>query len=234
MRPLTGRHGVTLLELLLAITLLALVGAVVTTVIVAASRVAGRATNQLALERTVHTAQALLGQELRDADWGDVSVGADAIRLPRTIGAGTPCASAAGSVVVAREAWEGERAPEAGRDFLRVLDAETAAWQEGAVTDVLDATCPSGAPAWRLVSSAASVAVAAVRVVERVVLRRYVAGSAEWLGLAPADGSSPVQPFAGPLLPGFSRFARVGEVLQLELVAVAGARTLALPLGAAP
>jgi type II secretory pathway component PulJ len=59
MRSLS-RSGVTLLELLLVITLLALLGVVVTAVVVGASRVAARATAELALERTVQVAATFL------------------------------------------------------------------------------------------------------------------------------------------------------------------------------
>jgi hypothetical protein len=121
-----------------------------------------------------------------------------------------------------------------GRDRVLVLIDGAAPWRSAALLDVTAALCPDGRPAWRLQLSAMADSARLVRVLEDVVLRRYASGGSEWLGLAPAGGGSVVQPFAGPLLPAASRFARVGDLLRVDLVAGAGTRSVAIPLGATP
>ncbi len=229
-----SRQGVTLLELLLAITLLGLFGAMVTSVLVAASRIAARATAQLALERTAQTLQAFLGQELRDGEWAELGLSAAAIALSRRVGSGEPCGAGVGTLLLRRAQWNGDRAPEAARDQIAVLADPSSAWDDAPLLAIVPASCPDGAAAWRLTASVASDSVRMIRVLEPVMLRRYRAGASDWLGLAPADGGSPVQPFAGPLRSGASRFARVGDLLQVELGTVAGIRAFTIPLGNAP
>lgn len=233
MRTLS-RSGVTLLELLLVITLLTLLGVMVTAVVVGASRVAARATAQLVLERTVQVAATFLRYELRDGEWGNVAVAADAVTMRRAVGEGSACATDSLSVWLRRSDWQGDRAPEAGRDRLLLLSRLDEPWREAGLTDITLGSCPDGAAAWRLAMTPRVDSVRVVRVIEPVLLRRYRAGANDWLGLAPGDGSSPVQPFAGPLTPGAARFLRVGDSLRVELVTTAGNRAFTIPLAATP
>ncbi len=233
MRSLS-RSGVTLLELLLVITLLALIGVMVTAVVVGASRVAARATAQLALERTVQVAATFLRHELRDGDWSSVTVAADVVTLRRAVGEGSACTSDSLSIWLRRTGWQGDRAPEAGRDRLLLLLRPDQPWREVSLADITPASCPDGTTAWRLTMTPPVDSVRVVRVIEPVLLRRYRAGAGDWLGLAPGDGSSPVQPFAGPLTPGASRFLRVGDSLRVELVTAGGNRAFTIPLAATP
>lgn len=233
MRSLS-RSGVTLLELLLVITLLTLLGVVVTAVVVGASRVAARATAELALERTVQVAATFLRHELRDGEWSTVTVTDDSVTMRRAVGEGIACSADSVAVWLRRSDWQGDRAPEAGRDRLLLLPRPDAPWREAGLTDVTLGSCPDGATAWRLAMTPLVDSVRVVRVIEPVLLRRYRAGASDWLGLAPGDGSSPVQPFAGPLTPGASRFVRVGDSLRVELVTAAGNRAFTIPLAATP
>lgn len=233
MRSLT-RRGVTLLELLLVVTLLGLLGVMVSAVVVGASRVAARHVGALALDRTTHVATVFLQHELRDARWDDVAVAMASVRLSRPVGDGVACDAGGTSLWLRRDGWRGDRAPEVGRDRVHLLTNGREDWRAIALSNVAAARCPDGSPAWRLTLSTAADSVRLVRVFEDVVVRRYASGGAEWLGLAPADGSSPVQPFAGPLWSGASRFARVGDLLRVDLAARTGSRTVSIPVSALP
>lgn len=233
MRTLT-RRGVTLLELLVVVTLLGLLGVMVSAVVVGASRVAARHVGALALERTTQVATVLLHHELRDARWLDVAVASAAVWLSRPVGDGVACDAGGTSLWLRRDGWRGDRAPEVARDRLLLLADGLTDWRGAALNNVAAALCPDGSPAWRLTLSTAADSVQLLRVLEDVVVRRYPSGGAEWLGLAPADGSSPVQPFAGPLWSGASRFARVGDLLRVDLAARTGSRTFSIPVSALP
>jgi len=233
MRAVT-RAGVTLFELLLVLTLLGLLGVLVSAVVVGASRGAARHVGGLSLERTAQVATVFMQHELRDARGDELAVTAASVWLSRPVGDGVVCQAGGSSLWLRRDAWRGERAPEAGRDRLLLLTDGDTPWRGAALLDVSGALCPDGSPAWRLGLSAATDSAQLLRVLEDVVLRRYASGGAEWFGLAPADGSSPVQPFAGPLLVGASRFARVGDLLRVDLVAPAGNRALSIPVAVVP
>jgi len=233
MRSLT-RRGVTLLELLVVMTLLGLLGVMVSAVVVGASRVAARHLGALSLERTAQVAAVFLQHDLRDALWTDLSVATASVRLPRPVGDGVICQASGNSLWLRRDPWSGDRAPEAGRDRLLLLTDGQATWRGSGLQAVVAALCPDGSAAWRLDLSAVTDSVQLARVLEDVVLRRYAAGGSEWLGLAPADGSSPVQPFAGPLLSGASRFARVGDLLRVDLMTSAGVRDVVIPVAVVP
>ena len=110
---------------------------------------------------------------------------------------------------MARAAWRGSRDPEAGRDQLWLLtEPVIAVWEGHAVLGVSNDSCPGGGPALRLLLSAPVGVALLARVVEPTELRLYRSGSKGWLGLAPADSSSPVQPFAGPIDVASSWFMR--------------------------
>lgn len=233
MRALT-RRGVTLLELLVVVALLGLLGVLVSAVVIGASRVAARHVGALALERTAQVATVFLHHELRDARWEDVAVTAAAVWLARPVGDGAACDASGTSLWLRRDGWRGDRAPEVARDRLLLLTDGQADWRGAVLNSVATSLCPDGRPAWHLTLGAPADSVRLLRVVEDVVVRRYGSGGTEWLGLAPADGSSPVQPFAGPLWSGASRFARVGDLLRVDLVTSTGRRSVSIPLAVLP
>ncbi|MBK7594043.1 MAG: prepilin-type N-terminal cleavage/methylation domain-containing protein [Gemmatimonadetes bacterium] len=226
------RRGVTLIELLLVLCLLGIVGVTVTAMVLGASRVAARATAHLAAERTAVVSASFLRHTLADGVWRDVTVAVDSIGLGRPVGEAALCAASGAQLWLRRSSWSGDRAPDPTRDQLRSWpDSGTAAVDE-AIMGVTGDLCPDGAPAWRLLRGTGAAVGWWVRVVEPTTVRRYRVGSSEWLGLS--DGGAPVQPFAGPLVAGASRFARIGGALQVDLVTVAGSSGLSLPLGSRP
>ncbi len=225
------RRGTTLIELLLVLCLLGIVGVMVTAMVLGASRVAARATANLAADRTALVAATFLRHALREGDWGDVTVATDSIRLSRPLGEAVVCDTAGTTLWLRRSSWSGDRAPDPTRDRLQLWSESTSAAVTEAIGDVTGAACPDGGPAWRVLRETSAAVGWWVRVVEPTTIRRYRAGTAEWLGLT--DGSAPVQPFAGPLLVGASRFARIGGALQVDLLTAAGRRGLTVPLGVA-
>ncbi len=227
------RRGVSLLELLLAINILLLFLAGVTTVVRGAGRVTARAVTALASERTAMVAAALLQYELRDGAWVALTLGTDRVGYPRRVGEGGTCDGSIGEAVVAQADWVGERTPDPTRDRLVAL-IPGGLWREAALTALAATSCPDGRPAWRLSMGDPLDSVAWVRIVEPTLYRRYRSGTSDWLGLAPADGSAPVQPFAGPLRPGAGDFRRTMGVLEIDLLLPSGVRSLSLPLDSRP
>ena len=226
------RRGVTLVELLLVLCLLGIVGVTVTAMVLGASRVAARATAHLAAERTGVVSASFLRHALAEGAWSDVTVAVDSIGVARPVGEAALCAAGGTHLWLRRSSWFGDRAPDPTRDHLRLWPDSGTVSADEAITDVTGDVCPDGAPAWRLGRAASTAVGGWVRVLEPTTVRRYRVGSSEWLGLS--DGSAPVQPFAGPLLVGASRFARIGGALQVDLVMPAGTRGLSLPLGTGP
>ncbi len=222
----------TLVELLVVLSLLGVVGATITAMVLGASRVAARTTSQLVAERTMLVAGTFLRHALRDAQWSGVTVADDAIALERPVGEGALCGSSGPRLWLRRSSWRGDRAPDPTRDRLQLWPEGGTTATRAQLTGVANDPCPDGAPAWRLERDDTTMVAGWVRVAEATTVRRYRVGSSEWLGLS--DGAAPVQPFAGPLQPGASRFARIGGALQVELATAAGARQITIPLEGTP
>lgn len=226
------RRGVTLLELLLVLALLGIVGSMVTAMVTAASRMGARAATQLAAERTTQVAATFFRHALAAATWPDVAVAVDSVALLRPVGEGAVCAANGMELWIRQVDWTGERAPDPARDQLVVWPLGSIGPVREAMVGVVGSSCPDGAAAWRVTRGAGGAIGAWVRVESPATVRRYRVGSAEWLGLV--EGGATVQPFAGPLVVGASRFAAIGEVLQLDLVTPGGNRAIPIPLRAGP
>ncbi|MES2305562.1 MAG: prepilin-type N-terminal cleavage/methylation domain-containing protein [Gemmatimonadota bacterium] len=208
MRSLT-RAGVTLLELMLVLVVAAILAALVTTVVVASAKSAQRQSLALDEQRSLAAVAAWSRADLRDGEPGDVAVpAADRLVAHHPVGAGAPCRVSGAELYISRASWRATRDPEPGRDELWLLtSATTPAWDEPPFVAVGTSTCPDGSAALHLTLGVAVAPVLLVRAVEPVQLRLYRSGSRWWVGMAPADGSSPVQPIAGPFDPAGSRFA---------------------------
>lgn len=193
----------------MVVVIAAILAALVTTVVLAAGRSARRQSEALHQLRSAAAIAAWLRATLRDSDSADVQVpAADRLLSPQPVGAGPACAVNGADLIVPRQSWRAQRDPEAGRDLLWLLtDPVAGSWSSAALMAVGSATCPDGSPALRLSLAAAAPAALLVRAVEPLLLRSYQSGSSWWLGLAPADGSAVVQPFAGPVVPTTTRFA---------------------------
>ena len=205
-----NRRGWTLLELLVVVLLSTLLAALVFGAVAGAARSATLQRRALDRERTQAALGAWWRAAFRDGESGDVSLPAiDRIVVQLPVGVAVPCQQAGAELWIARAAWRGSRDPEAGRDQLWLLtEPVTAAWQGLAILGVSSDVCPGGETALRLLLSAPVGAGLLVRVVEPTELRLYRSGAKGWLGLAPADSSSSVQPFAGPVDVASSWFSR--------------------------
>ncbi len=230
------RRGVTLVELAMSVVLLGFFAMLYATVVLSAARPAARAVDGLVSARTIGGLRTFLSQELRDATAHDVVATTSDVMFDRPVGEASVCADSGTAVLIADTSYLGTRTPQAGRDRVALLAAGDSAWQVTAIDSVSAARCPtSGAAALRLGVAPHAGSVATLRVMEPVDLSVYRSRGADWYGLAPADHSAPVQPFAGPLAPSASDFRASAASLE-AVVAPAGATavTLHVPLGPAP
>lgn len=204
------RRGWTLLELLLVMLLSAMLASLVAAVIAGAARAATRQARALDRERTQAALTGWWRVVLRDADSADVAVSSlDRIVAHLPVGAAVPCGQTGSVLWIARSEWGGGRDPEVGRDLVWLLtEPRLGVWDHLTILAVSNDRCPGGEPALRLSLAAVVLPGLLARVVEPLQLRLYPSGGKGWLGLAPADGSAPVQPFAGPVELAASWFAR--------------------------
>lgn len=228
----------TLIELLVGLSLLALLGGLAVATVEGPARSGAHAVAVLDVARTTSTTGALLRQELRDADSLDVSIASGTrLMLARPVGDAAVCGTVGSALLILRADWSGARLPEAAHDQAWVLvDPLGETWDSMAIAAVGTGQCPAdGSPALRLTLPAPVVNPLMVRVVEPTELSVYRSGTADWLGLAPADGSASVQPFAGPLRAGASHFNRFGAALHLFVaMSPLNDTTIVIPLGSPP
>jgi prepilin-type N-terminal cleavage/methylation domain-containing protein len=233
MRPVT-RRGVTLVELLVGLVLLAMLGLAITRTLATASGATARALRGLVVARTLMATGTLLREELGQGVSADVALpSTTAVDFNRVIGAGPLC-GVAGSVVLLRGSeWRGVRWPEEARDNVMLLtDVSAGTWSTIAIDSVANGNCSDGANAIRLTLAAAAGPAVYARVTEPVRLREYASGGSGWWGLAAASGLSPVQPFAGPLDMPLQPLLSSPAVLQLNFRPTFGSdTTLRVPLG---
>ncbi|MEP6590942.1 MAG: hypothetical protein ABJC19_07150 [Gemmatimonadota bacterium] len=204
------RRGWSAVEVLVVVALAALLASLCTAVITASARAAVRQRRALDRERLGQTVGAWWRAALRDAEGGDVEVASPvAITMKQPVGGGAVCWSDADTLRIARTEWRASRDPEPGRDLLWLLrDAVQGQWEAAELLLARAGRCPDGALALELLLATPVATVQLVRVVEPLQLRLYRSGVAAWLGEAPADGSSPVQPVAGPVVLPASQFTR--------------------------
>lgn len=229
------RSGFTLIELALGLVMLAVFASAMVAVVRGAGLSASRATASLLADRAMQSLQQFLQQELRDASSTDVTVmSATRMAVSRPIGEERPCADSGGKLLLADSSWTGSRLPAGGRDDAWLLiDPVAATWLRLAIDSVTSDRCPAdNALAMRLHLPVHAGRAAIVRVMEPVHLSAYRSGAADWFGLAPANGSAAVQPFAGPLTPGIARFSWFADHLAIVVPPLGLSPVIALiPLG---
>lgn len=228
-----SRRGTTLVELVLAITLLGLLAVLAGGVV----RIAAT-TNRLALaahlrEQVGQSIAQFLRHDLAEARGADLSLTAPGqLRMDRPVGESRPCASGGNNVSLARADWRGGRAPDAGRDMALLLtDPANGAWRRAAIREVGAGRCPEGAEALELTLDDAVPGARWIRVVEPVEVRIYPSGAADWFGLTPGIGPGTVQPVTGPFPRGGGRFELSGNRLAFgAALSRGGALRLEFPL----
>jgi prepilin-type N-terminal cleavage/methylation domain-containing protein len=203
------RRGFTLIEMLISLVVLGIVASMTVILLQRVALTTSRVTGGLGADRTTLSLRRFLERELGDATQNDVAAAAPAsFDLERSVGMAPVCLASGAAIFYPDTAWHGARIPEAGRDVAWLLvDPLTAQWDSVAITAVGTDRCPGDtAPATRIDLASSGAGAVVIRVMEPVELRAYQSGVADWLGLLPADHSSPVQPFAGPLIPGTTLF----------------------------
>jgi prepilin-type N-terminal cleavage/methylation domain-containing protein len=229
-----NRRGMTLIELLIGMVLLAMFGVAVTSTLITTTRSTLRALRGLAISRTIVSTGDLLREELGSSDTGEVRlIGPAAIAFRRTVGMAVVC-EALGSVLrLPSSEWVGVRQPEAGRDDAMVLgEVASGSWSAVPIVATGSSRCPDGSDALQLSLGADAATAVFVRVAEPVQLRAYLSGGSGWWGLAPASGPSPIQPFAGPLDSSLPTLILTSAELTLPFRPMAGTDTvLRVPLG---
>lgn len=218
-RPMTSR-GFTLIELVVALGLLALVCAVVYRILVINQRLFVAQTQRIDVSQNLRAAVTVLSAELRelDASDGDIAGPLQATRLDiramRWLGFVCQARVPAGvsdvvDVSVRGALFFGQRGVDLDDSVFIYYDRDPATWTEdgwvaGKPVAVVPGQCPDGHAATRLTVAlelASAIPVGApVRGFERATYRLYQpAGDSAWyVGVQPAGGT--IQPFAGPIL----------------------------------
>lgn len=225
------RRGTTLVELLIAIALLGLVALFTVGTVRAIGTIARRAVDAAATRRGVTALHTLLRHDLTEATSTDVVVAPPAIHYPRPVGAAAACAISSATTTIPQNRWRGARMPAAGRDDAWLLTDVDGLWQRATVVAVATTSCPDGRAAWNLTFDR-SVVLPLVRVIEPVRLAVYRSGVADWLGLAPSTGITPIQPFAGPIAAAGATWSVVGDqfIALAAFATIRPAASLTIPL----
>lgn len=215
------RAGTSLIELLVALTIVGVSGMITVPLVVGTGRVASRATAALGNERTTASLAALLRHDLRLATTDEITpITPSLLWLARPVGEGPVCATSLTTLSVRASAWYGDRLPEPGRDLVQYLQPLPGGWRDAALLATAPASCPDGHPAIRLQVSSDPSGSTHLRVFEPARLTSYASGGAHWLGLAgPGD---PNQPFAGPVATGGMSLTAVGGALHATVTTPSG------------
>jgi type II secretory pathway pseudopilin PulG len=206
---------VTLIEMLIALTLLGLVSALALGLLLRQHWTSEAQGQRAALQSTIRAASIFLSSELRELGGtpGDpdlLAFAPESLTYRAARSAGISCARSVGTVMVARGDLSGYRLPQAGRDSLLL-------WYEGSPADPTDdrwirlpilsvggGSC--GRPADLLGTAIDTLAtplsgfppLAPVRTFEVMQVRLYSSSGDYWLGARSVSGQELIQPFAGP------------------------------------
>ncbi len=226
-----NRRGTTLVELLVAIALLGLLAIFTVSTVRGIGASARRAVDAAATRRGVTALHALLRHDLTEATPADLVIASPVMRYARPVGAAAACAISSTTATLALDRWRGTRVPAAGRDDAWLLTDIDGLWQRATVVAVATTSCPDGRAAWDITFDR-SVVLPLVRVIEPVRLAMYRSGMTDWLGLAPAGGATPIQPFAGPIAVAGVSWALVGSdfVAQAAFASRRPSASLRIPL----
>jgi prepilin-type N-terminal cleavage/methylation domain-containing protein len=202
------RRGFSLVELLIGLSLFALVGALLVRTTLQLSRGVDRVERRAAALAALDQGSAWLASEIGELAPGDLStLATDAVRYRSLRVAGLACAVSAAEVRVIAQSLLAGRAPQPGRDSLQLYTGAQgdSGWIALPILDVSPATC-DGAPATRLgtlvdsitLSRLAQLALIPARIFERMQTRFYSSTGKWWLGARSESASEGLQPLAGP------------------------------------
>lgn len=224
-----NRRGLSLLEVLIALSLTGAVAAVAWSILQGAAFRLRERSERFGMEHTIRVAaaaaRALLEPLGQDSTAGpDLAVSTPGGFVARAVrGSGVICRAGPDSILVRKgpDWWRSLRAPVPGRDSLLVGSVSGPERWAAAALDAgpLSGSCPDGTPALVLPARLAALDLAAVgagspvRVFEPMELRAYTSGGAEWIGVRSLTSAGTIQPLAGPLAASgvrFGWFSRAG------------------------
>lgn len=217
--PLARRAGFTLPDLLVAIVLLGLVGAISTGATLRMARILRGVKERAGLQGAFETGGWYLASELSDLARGDLRyASADSIeyRAPRL--AGLACSIQATEVRILMDRLSMARLPQPGRDSLllyrgaRAGVSRDSVWIALPIVAVSSGQC-DGRAALRIATILDSSLVAAtassltpVRTFEIMQARLYQSQGERWLGARSVSAGEVVQPLTGPFDAGAPTF----------------------------
>ena len=237
---MANRRGFTLVEVMVAITLMVIVSGSVYKLLITTQRLSRTQTERANLQSNVRMGSLVVLSDLRElgtvtggaADMNDIlTIAADDITYRAMRGMGFICqAPTATQIRITRNGFSGYRDPQPGRDGLYVFidgdpDSETDdAWLPVAITDVSTGTaCPGTLGAGITLTTANTAALVGlstgtpVRVYEVMELKLHQSDGKSWLGARSISAGEAIQPVLGPLAD--------GNGFQLEYLGANGAAT---------
>jgi prepilin-type N-terminal cleavage/methylation domain-containing protein len=222
---MSNRRGFTLVEIILALTLMLIVSGAIYRLIVASQRITRGQAERVSLQSNVRIGSLAVLSDLRSlntvsggslAENDILAMAANSITYRGMRGAGFICeAPTATGVRLARNTFFGYRDPQPGRDSLYVFidgDDKTEtddAWLSLAITGVSTATaCPGIIGPGITLTTANTVALVGlpsgtpVRIFEVMELKLHEEDGRSWLGARSVSADEPVRPVLGPLVDG--------------------------------
>ncbi|MEA2712397.1 MAG: ral secretion pathway protein [Gemmatimonadales bacterium] len=236
---MANRRGFTLAEILIAMTLMLIVGGAAFKLLVSTQRLSRSQAEQASLQSNVRMGSLIVLNDLRElntvfggaADRNDIlTIAANDITYRAMRGIGFICqAPTATQIRITRSGFSGFRDPVAVRDGLYVFidgDPDTEAddtWLPVAITAVATGTaCPGALGDITLTTPNTAGLVGLpvgtpIHIYEVMELKLHVADGKSWLGARSISAGEAIQPVLGPLV--------AGNGFQLEYLDAAGAIT---------
>ena len=211
-----NRRGISLLELLVALTLAALLALLTSNLLATSTLHLRDRSERMAQEQSLRSASGALRSALESlghdsAGGADLSAPAPSGLSARAVrAAGVLCSAAPGLLVARADTawWRALRAPVAGRDSVLAARLDRPTWGSFELRAAPGGTfCPDGSRGIALPVTADSLALlgiglgSPIRVFEPVELRLYSAAPDLWIGLRLLATTQAIQPFAGPMAP---------------------------------
>ncbi len=201
-----GREGFTLVEVLVALV----VGAIVLTAImrttIVAVRGADRTRERIRMQSAMREAASVLAREVGGLVPGDLAqLAAESLTVRSVRGSGRTCGTDIGALVMSLATYRAWRLPDAARDSI--LLPSGGRWVPAPILGpVTRGPCADGRPGLRLpvhdsIVARAGLATVALRVVEWTRYRLYQSGGEWWLGARSLRAGDVTQPVAGPFPP---------------------------------
>jgi len=243
-----GRRGVTLLDLMVALVLAALLAAPLLRLMLGQQRLAVAAAERGSVRSSLVIAASFLTAAMREVATGQpdsdlLEVARDRLVFRAMRGIAIACARSADALLVPAASLPVGHPPRAVRDSLLLLvEADSGAvpdrWIARPIQAVATGGSCEGQPALQITVPLDSMAIGTrlllptpVRVFEVLEVRGYVQSGALWLGARSVSGGESIQPVAGPFLAGGITFSPLdrsgGPAGDPRLVAAIGVRLVA-------